>query len=202
MDAQSSNIKGRQPIIPLSLENADLARSKEFIFDFINNIAYIKLVDGTLFNVTESESSLNYVKQYLIDNPDIILNVVIKSEASDNKTFQESIDYIYDLLDKLEKREFNYAGSKTDGGPANKANKVNHSITLVSDSGSIEFNGEKSKSLDIGTATGLFKNTGGYINGPFIPKNKFLLANGFSYGKTLPTTGVEGQLFILLKEEV
>lgn len=194
----------RQPIIPLSLENVQNARPKEFIFDYANNIAYIKLADGTLFNITESEASLEFVKQYLEENPDIILEVTVKSEdeSETDKTIQESVDYIYTLIQEFSKKEFKYAGSPTDGGPANRANKVNHAISFKeSDSSITSFNGEESKKVNISTL-GLFQKAGGIITGPMIPKKKFLLGENASYGLTLPKTGVEGQIFILLKEDV
>ena len=197
-------IEDRQPIIPLSLENLQNARSKEFIFDYVNNIAYIKLADGTLFNITESESSLEFVNQYLEENPDLILQVTIKSEDeyAEDKTIEESVNYIYTLIQEFSKKEFKYAGSNTDGGPANRANKVNHSLSIKESSTSTTlFNGEESRKVNI-TTIGLLKKTGGYVSGPMIPKKKFLLGENASYGFTLPKTGVEGQIFILLKEDI
>lgn len=200
--SNNTNFEGRQPIIPLSLEDVEDARLKEFIFDYTNNIAYVKLADGTLFNITESETSVQFVKQYLEENPDLILDVTVKSDSDEDKTIQESIDYIYTLIQEFSKKEFKYAGSPSDGGPANRADKVNNSISFKqSDVSTTSFNGEESQKVNI-TTMGLFKKTGGYINGPMIPKKKFLLGENVTYGLTLPKTGVEGQIFILLKEDV
>ena len=194
--------KDRKPIIPLSLEYAQDARPKEFIFNYKNNTAYIKLADGSLFNITESETSIEYVKQYIRDNPDIVFDVVIKSDGDEDRTIQESIDHIYVLIQEFSKKEFKYAGSTTDGGPASNANKVNHSISIKeSDDSTVIFNGEDNEVVDI-RRIGLFKKSGGYLSGPMIPKQKFLLGENATYGLTLPKTGVEGQLFILLKEDV
>lgn len=200
--AENVFFEGRIPISPLSLEDIENARPKEFIFDYANNIAYLKLVDGSLFNITESETSVQFVKQYLEEHPDLILDVIIKTNSDEDRTIQESIDYIYALIQELGKKEFKYAGSVSDGGPANRADKVNHSIDFKqSDVSEISFNGEESKKVNI-TTMGLLKKSGGYINGPMIPKNKFLLSENITYGLTLPKTGVEGQIFILLKEDL
>ena len=204
MGIEGFNIEDRQPIIPLSLDDVNLARSKEFIFDYTNNIAYIKLEDGSLFNITESETNLEFVKQYLKNNSDILLKVDIKIEGDheNNKNFQENIDHIYNLIDMLRRKEFKYACSSTDGGPANRADKVNHSLTVKESSISETlFNGEEDSKVNI-TNMRLLKKTGGIVNGPMIPKQKFLLAENSSYGFTLPETGVEGQIFILLKEDI
>lgn len=200
---ENTSFEDRQPIIPLSYEEVEKARPKEFVFDYTNNIAYVKLANGTLFNITESEASLQFVKQYLEDNPDLILGVTVKPEdGSDERTIQESVDHIYVLIQEFNKKEFKYAGSPADGGPANRANKVKNSISFVeSSSSTTSFNGEESKKVNISTL-GLLKKTGGYVNGPMIPKKKFLLTENATYGLTLPKTGVEGQIFILLKEDV
>jgi hypothetical protein len=199
---ENINFEDRRPISPLSLENIEDSRPKEFIFDYTNNIAYVKLADGTLFNITESETSVQFVKQYLDKNPDLILDVTIKSDLDEDKTIQESINYIYNLIQEIRKKEFKYAGSPSDGGPANRADKVNHSIDFKqSDASIVSFDGEESQKVNLTTA-GLFKKSGGYINGPMIPKKKFLLSENITYGLTLPKTGVEGQIFILLKEDV
>ena len=197
------NINDRQPIIPLSLEDIDISRSKEFIFDYDNNIAYIKLSNGSLFNITESDTSLEHVKRYLEDNQDIILNVTIKSKDSEEyRTIQENVDYIYMLIQEFSNKKFNYAGSTTDGGNANSASKVSHSIKFIKpDNSETTFDGSENVNIDL-TKLNLFKKSGGRIDGPMKPMQKFLLGNGISYGSKLPNTGVEGQIFILLDENI
>lgn len=206
MGAESFNKRDRQPIIPLSLEafsnDATLARAKEFIIDYVNSVAYIKIDNGSLLNITASESTLEFVKQYLLDHPEIILSITTTDNSGVTRTLQESFDYIYSQIVKLENKEYLYAGSTTDGGPANRAEKVEHGITIKeTGSDSTYFDGSDNKQSNI-SRLNLFSRSGGTLNGDMVPKKKFLLGEGISYGMTLPPTGVEGQVFILLREEV
>ena len=204
MGTESFSVSDRQPIIPLSLEaisnNATLARAKEFIIDYVNNVAYIKIDDGSLLNIT-SKSTLEFVKRYLLDHPEIILSVTIV-DNNNIRTLQESFDYIYSQIVNLENKKYLYAGSTTNGGSANRAEKVEHGITFKeTGSSSTYFDGSDNKQSNI-SRLNLFSKSGGNLNGNMIPKKKFLLGENISYGMTLPKTGIEGQLFILLKEEV
>lgn len=193
------NSKARQPIIPLYVEDIDFARSKEFVMNYDTNQAYIKKQDGTLIDICSSSSTFEYIKQYLLDNPDIILSVTITLNNTTD-TIKETFNDIYNRIIKLDKREHLYAGSRTNGGPASTAEMVNHSITIEDYIKNI-YNGSIERVVNISTLN-LFRRSGGYVIGPMTAKKNFLLAKNKSYGFELPETGEEGQIFILLKDDI
>lgn len=195
------NSKGRQPIIPLSLENIDIARIREFVIDYTQNKAYVKNENGELLDISASDKLFEYLKEYLKNHPEIILNVTIIIPGEEQKTIQESLDYIYNAIIKLEQKEYLYAGSTTDGGPASIAEKTEHSISFTNSDNSESFDGSDDHILNL-SEDGIFKKSGGYINGDMIPKKKLMLADNVSFGMELPETGEEGQIFVLLNELV
>lgn len=200
MGDKKFNSTGRQPIIALSLENVDIARIREFIIDYTQNKAYIKNENGDLLDISASDKLYEYLKDYILKHPDIILNVTIKISDEEQKTIQESFEYIYNSLKKLESKEYLYAGSITDGGPASIAEKTDHSITFtksIDNKGS--FDGSNDHILNI-SDDGLFRKSGGIVSGNMILKKKLMLSDNVSYGMELPETGEEGQIFVLLNE--
>lgn len=195
------NDEDRQPIIPLSMENIDLAKIKEFIINYKTNQAYIKKADGSLIDIYSSINVFEFIKQYLLNHPDVILDITIIDINGNTKTIRQTFDDICNQIIALQEKKYLYAGSKSDGGSANRAEKVNHNINFKKSNCNTVFNGLKDEILNI-AELGLFRKSGGYINGPMIPKQKFILTEKISYGKKLPDTGEEGQFFILLIEDV
>lgn len=200
--------KCRQPIIPLSIEDINIAKAREFVIDYKNNQAFIKINDGRLLSITESTNILEYFKQYLLNHPEILLSVTIIDEDGNTTTLQETFDDIFNKMTLLNKKEYLYAGSATAGGSASVTEKVNHSFTITDSGGYREvFDSTQDKAIDIGSRN-MFSKSGGFIDGSMLPKKKFLLKETKiqteikSYGMRLPDTGTEGQIFILLKEEV
>lgn len=197
--------KTRQPTIPLSLENVDLARAREFILDYTTQQAWIKNEKGELLNIFSSPDIFEYIKEYILKHPDMILSVIIRctdGEKEFENTVELTLHDIYNKLYALITKEYNYAGSKTNGGPAVIAKKVNHSLNINTEDGTIFYNGENDESMDI-KGEGLFKKTGGYVNGPMTALKTFLLAKNISYGLNakFPENPEEGEVFIRLIQE-
>lgn len=187
----------RSPIIPLSFENKDLSRIKEFIIDYINNSAYIKTENGSYVNVLTSENTLNEVGEFIKSNPDMLLNAkIITSEGE--KTIQESFSEIYATLIELSTKTFKYAGSDTNGGAAFSAERLNSFLTIKNTDGTTTvYNGEANQTA---TISNIYSRSGGPISGDVSLKRRLILTEDVMYGTKLPDTGVDGQLFILLEE--
>ena len=188
--------KARLPVIPLSYEYKDLAVPKEFILNYKTGSAYICLEDGSVINICTSEETMNIFSDYLKNNPDIIADAIIVTNDG-NYTVTETLDKIYQFIDEVNGKSYRYAGSESDGGPANVANKVSGTLSVTGSGINMQFNGSENKTLDL---TQLFTIYGGKINGNMTLDKKLFVTRNEMFGSELPETGTEGQIFFLLQE--
>lgn len=188
--------KARLPVIPLSYEYKSLAVPKEFILNYKTGSAYICLEDGSVINICTSEETMEVFSEYLKNNPDILADAIIVTNDG-NYTVTETLDKIYQFINEVNGKTYKYAGSESDGGPANVANKVSGTLTVTGSGISGTFNGSENKTLDL---TQLFSIYGGIINGNVTLDKKLIITRNEMFGPTLPESGVEGQVFFLLQE--
>ena len=188
--------KARLPVIPLSYEYKNLAVPKEFILNYKTGSAYICLEDGSVINICTSEETMNVFSEYLKNNPDILADAIIVTNDG-NYTVTETLDKIYQFIDEVNGKSYKYAGSESDGGPANVANKVSGTLSVTGSGISMEFDGSTNKTLDL---TQLFSIYGGKINGNVTLDKKLIITRNEMFGSELPETGTEGQIFFLLQE--
>ena len=188
--------KARLPVIPLSYEYKNLAVPKEFILNYKTGSAYICLEDGSVINICTSEETMNVFSEYLKNNPDILADAIIVTNDG-NYTVTETLDKIYQFIDEVNGKSYKYAGSESDGGPANVANKVSGTLSVTGSGISMEFDGSTNKTLDLNQ---LFSIYGGKINGNVTLDKKLIITRNEMFGSELPETGTEGQIFFLLQE--
>lgn len=190
--------KGRLPVVPLSYEFKDLAKAREFIVDYSTGDAYVCTDNGDIINICASKNTMEKFAEYLKRNPDIVANIIVKTTDGEEATLRETFDRFYEILNKLNNKSFLYAGSSTDGGAATSAEKLNHSLTVLEDDNSSEFNGSADIDIDL---TKYYKNTGGEITGTVILMDSLIFTENQMYGTELPSTGTEGQLFFLISND-
>lgn len=188
--------KARLPVIPLSYEYKALAVPKEFILNYKTGSAYICLEDGSVINICISEETMKVFSEYLKSNPDILADAIIVTNDG-NYTVTETLAKIYEFIDEVNGKTYKYAGSESDGGPANVANKVSGTLSVTGSGIKETFDGSENKTLDL---TQLFSIYGGTINGDVTLDKKLLITRNEMFGPELPETGVEGQIFFLLQE--
>ena len=188
--------KARLPVIPLSYEYKSLAVPKEFILNYKTGSAYICLEDGSVINICTSEETMEVFSEYLKNNSDILADAIIVTNDG-NYTLTETLDKIYQFIDGVNGKTYKYAGSESDGGPANVANKVSGTLTVTGSGISGTFDGSENETLDL---TQLFSIYGGIINGNVTLDKKLIITRNEMFGPTLPESGVEGQVFFLLQE--
>lgn len=188
--------KARLPVIPLSYEYKSLAVPKEFILNYKTGSAYVCLEDGSVINICTSEETMKIFSEYLKNNPDILADAIIITNDG-NFTVTETLKRIYQFIDEVNGKTYKYAGSESDGGPANVANKVSGTLTITGSGINQTFDGSENKTLDLSQ---LFSIYGGIINGNVTLDKKLIITRNEMFGSTLPETGTEGQIFFLLQE--
>lgn len=188
--------KARLPVIPLSYEYKALAVPKEFILNYKTGSAYVCLEDGSVINICTSEETMKVFSEYLKANPDILADAIIVTNDG-NFTVTETLAKIYEFIDEVNGKTYKYAGSESDGGPANVANKVSGILSITGSGIEETFDGSENKTLDLSQ---LFSIYGGKITGDVTLDKKLIITRNEMFGPELPETGVEGQVFFLLQE--
>lgn len=188
--------KARLPVIPLSYEYKALAVPKEFILNYKTGSAYVCLEDGSVINICTSEETMKVFSEYLKSNPDILTDAIIVTNDG-NYTVTETLDKIYEFIDEVNGKTYKYAGSESDGGPANVANKVSGTLSITGSGISDTFNGSENKTINLDQ---LFSIYGGKITGDVTLDKKLIITRNKMFGPELPETGVEGEIFFLLQE--
>lgn len=188
--------KARLPVIPLSYEYKSLAVPKEFILNYKTGSAYVCLEDGSIINICTSEETMKVFSEYLKENSDILTNAIIVTNDG-NFTITETLNKIYQFIDEVNGKTYKYAGSESDGGPANVANKVSGVLSVTGSGIEQEFDGSSNTTIDL---SALFSKYGGIITGDVTLDQKLIITRNEMFGPELPETGVEGQIFFLLQE--
>lgn len=195
-DLYNFETKGRLPVVPLSYDHKDLAVAKEFIINYKTGSAYVCKENGEIINICTSEETMRIFAEYLQDNPNILANVTVVTNDG-TFTITETLNKIYDFINEINGKSYKYAGSETDGGPAKVANKVAGTLTISGSGINQTFDGSANKTVDLST---LFSKSGGEITGDVTLKKKLIVTRDQMYGTSLPTDGVEGQIFFLIQE--
>lgn len=188
--------KARLPVIPLSYEHKALAVPKEFILNYKTGSAYVCLEDGSVINICTSKETMEVFSEYLKANPDILADAIIVTNDG-NLTVTETLEKIYEFINEVNSKSYKYAGSESDGGPANVANKVSGILTVSGSGLNASFDGSTNTTLDLSS---LFSKFGGEITGDVTLDKKLIVTRNEMFGPKLPETGVEGQVFFLLQE--
>ena len=188
--------KARLPVIPLSYEHKYLAVPKEFILNYKTGSAYVCLEDGNVINICTSEETMKIFSEYLKNNPDILADAIIITNDG-NFTLTETLEKIYQFIDEVNGKTYKYAGSESDGGPANVANKVAGVLTVSGSGLDTTFDGSTNTTLDLSV---LFSKFGGQITGDVTLDKKLIITRNEMFGPELPENGTEGQVFFLLQE--
>lgn len=198
--------EARQPIIPLSLENLDLARAREFIIDYRNNKAYVKNKNGDLIDFANSSTVLQYLETYIEQRPTVILDCLIIERDGQKYSIRQSFIDIYNRMVALDNKEYYYAASDSDGGTALVTKKLTNSLRFMDDGNTVftfDGSGSRPATFDINDDLKLFSaSEGGEITGEVEVAKTITLANGVSFGTSFPSRPVEGQIFIRLTENV
>lgn len=189
--------KGRIPVVPLSYEFKDLVKSREFIVDYSTGDAYVCTDSGELVNIAASESTMKKFADYLKENPDLIGSITVVMPDGEQNTLITTFEKIFEQLEALNNKSFLYAGSSTDGGSATSAERLNHTLTIIEDDSTSEFDGSENVDIDL---TKYYKNTGGEIYGDVTLLDKLIITKDEMFGTELPAAGEEGQLFFLIEE--
>lgn len=187
--------KGRIPVVPLSYEFKELAKIRELIVNYSTGDVYIKTDSGDIVNICASETIMQNFAEYLENNPDILSNITIRTPDGSEDDIQATLERFYEIIDRIDKKEFKYAGSDSDGGSANSAKRTVNTLQLIESGSTHVFNGSEPVAVDF---TKYFKTSGGTISGAVTLEDKLILTEGQMYGTSLPTTGKEGQLFFLI----
>ena len=188
--------KGRLPVVPLSYEFVDLAKIRELIVNYSNGDVYVKTDSGDIVNIAASENIMKKFAEYLKNNPDIIANITVVTDNG-SATIKDTFSEFYRILEKLDNKSFLYAGSATDGGPATEAERLLHSLRIIEDDITTEYNGSEDVEVHMDK---YYRRTGGEITGSVTLKDRLVLGSEYSYGTELPENGSEGQLFFLIEE--
>ena len=199
------NEKNRSPILPLSMENKELARNCEFVIDYNTNLIYAKNADGEFIDLIHSEATWNDISEYLKSTPDTLTSILIRTHTGEQKTIQETFAHIYATVLELSKKEYKYAGSETTSGIAYSAERLNSYLNIITpQEDNIIYNGSENVSVEI---KDVYTRSGGHINGDVDLLGKLILTMATSshpegsYGTKLPETGVDGQIFILIETD-
>lgn len=195
----------RLPILPLEMENKELAKNCEFLIDYTTNIIYVKNIDGEFIDLIHSEATWEDIEVYLKSIPNTLTSILIQTPDGEWKTIQETFAYVYATVLELSKKEYRYAGSETVGGPAYNAKRLNSFLNIITpNSDNIIYNGSEDTNIEI---KDVYTRSGGNIQGDVDLIGKLILSMSTSdhpegsYGTVLPETGTEGQLFILIETD-
>lgn len=204
MSDYNFDVKGRLPVVPLSLEFKELATPKELIVDYKNGDIFVVTETGDIVNICASTTTMEAFAKYLSENPDIVETLVVtvpdknKPGGYTTDTIKNVLDYMYSYIDTINSRTFNYAKSDVDGGAALAAKKLVNALTIRTDSGSTTYDGSTPVSVNLNQ---YYSANGGEVNGDMKLLGNLVLSKDQMYGTELPNSGVEGQLFFLILDD-